>query len=121
MAASPCGNHLAREGRLARASALPAVLDRADTINDLPGMIKFKRQLGQAFKIAVWMRPHHKRNLRFATAYVGFVGMFILSVPAAATSFLVAVPRARDLLFSAKHLFGAPERCAFSTMSHATL
>jgi hypothetical protein len=36
-----------------------------DTINDLPGLIEFKRQLGQVVEIAVWMRATHKRNLRF--------------------------------------------------------
>jgi hypothetical protein len=42
-----------------------AVFDRAGAINDLPGLIKFKRYLGQAVEIAVWMRAHHKRYLRF--------------------------------------------------------
>jgi hypothetical protein len=44
---------------------LPAVLDRADAINNLSGLIEFKRYLGQAVKIAVWMRAHHERNLWF--------------------------------------------------------
>src|SRR5262249_25013822 len=42
---------------------IPAVLDCADAINDLPGLIEFKRQLCQVVEIAVWMRAHHKRNL----------------------------------------------------------
>jgi hypothetical protein len=42
-----------------------AVLDCADAINDLPAVIEFKRYLGQAVKIAVWMRAHHERNLWF--------------------------------------------------------
>jgi hypothetical protein len=42
-----------------------AGLDCADAINDLPAVIEFKRYLGQAVKIAVWMRAHHERNLWF--------------------------------------------------------
>src|SRR5262245_2862173 len=42
-----------------------AVLDRAGAINDLPGLIEFKRYLGQALEIAAWMRAHHERNLWF--------------------------------------------------------
>jgi hypothetical protein len=48
---------------------IPAVLDCADAINDLPGLIEFKRQLCQVVEIAVWMRAHHKLNLGFGEAY----------------------------------------------------
>jgi hypothetical protein len=44
---------------------IPAGLDCADAINNLPGLIEFKRYLGQVVEIAVWMRAHHKRNLWF--------------------------------------------------------
>jgi hypothetical protein len=44
---------------------IPARLNCADTINNLSGLIEFKRYLGQAVEIAVWMRTHHERNLRF--------------------------------------------------------
>ena len=44
---------------------IPAGLDCTDAINDLPGLIEFERQLGQAVEIAVWIRAHHERNLRF--------------------------------------------------------
>src|SRR2546430_8388200 len=44
---------------------IPAVLDCAGAINNLSGLIEFKRYLGQAVEIAVWMRAHHKRNLWF--------------------------------------------------------
>src|SRR5262249_21762356 len=44
---------------------IPAVLDCADTINNLSGLIEFKRQLGQVVEVAVWMRAHHERNLWF--------------------------------------------------------
>ena len=44
---------------------IPAVLDCADAINNLSGLIEFKRYLGQAVEIAVWMRAHHERNLWF--------------------------------------------------------
>jgi hypothetical protein len=43
----------------------PAVLDCADAINDLPGLIEFERQLSQTVEIAVRMRAHHERNLWF--------------------------------------------------------
>src|SRR5262249_4405584 len=44
---------------------IPAVLDRADTINNPSGLIEFKRYLGQAVEIAVWIGTHQKRNLWF--------------------------------------------------------
>jgi hypothetical protein len=44
---------------------IPAGLDCADAIDNLSGLIEFERQLGQVVKIAVGMRAHHKRNLRF--------------------------------------------------------
>jgi hypothetical protein len=44
---------------------IPAILDRADAINDLPGLIEFKIYLGQVVEIAVRMRPHYERNLWF--------------------------------------------------------
>ena len=44
---------------------IPAVLDCADAIDNLSGLIKFKRYLGQAVEIAVWMRAHQERNLWF--------------------------------------------------------
>ena len=48
---------------------IPAVLDCADTINNLSGLIKFKRYLGQAVEIAVWMGAHHEHNLWFGEPY----------------------------------------------------
>ena len=48
---------------------IPAVLDCADTINNLPGLIKFKRYLGQAVEIAVWIGAHHEHNLWFGEPY----------------------------------------------------
>ena len=48
---------------------IPAVIDCADTINNRPGLIKFKRYLGQAVEIAVWMGAHHEHNLRFGEPY----------------------------------------------------
>jgi hypothetical protein len=44
---------------------IPTVLDCADAINNLSGLIEFKRQLGQVVEVAVWTRAHHKRNLWF--------------------------------------------------------
>ena len=44
---------------------IPAVLDRADAINNISGLIEFKRYLGQAVEITVWMRAHYERNLWF--------------------------------------------------------
>jgi hypothetical protein len=44
---------------------ISVVLDCAGAINNLPGLIKFKRYLGEAVEIAVWIGAHHKRNLRF--------------------------------------------------------
>jgi len=35
---------------------IPAVLDRADTINNPSGLIEFKRYLGQVVEVAVWTR-----------------------------------------------------------------
>jgi hypothetical protein len=46
---------------------ISALLDCAGAINNLSGLIEFKRYLGQAVEIAVWMRAHHKRNLWFGT------------------------------------------------------
>jgi len=40
-----------------------AVLDSANAIDNFSGVIEFKRYLGQAVEIAVWMRAHHERNL----------------------------------------------------------
>jgi hypothetical protein len=51
---------------------IPTVLDSADAINDLPGLIKFKRQLGQVVEIAVWMRAHHERNLGLGKPYFDY-------------------------------------------------
>jgi hypothetical protein len=44
---------------------IPAVPDCADAINNLSGLIEFKRYLGQAVEIAAWMRAQHERNLWF--------------------------------------------------------
>src|SRR6516164_489110 len=44
---------------------IPVRLNCADAINNLSGLIAFKRYLGQTVEIAVWMRAHHKRNLWF--------------------------------------------------------
>jgi hypothetical protein len=44
---------------------IPIVFDCAGAINNLSRLIEFKRYLGQAVEIAVWMRAHHKRNLWF--------------------------------------------------------
>src|SRR5262245_7281885 len=44
---------------------ISAVLDRARAINNLSGLIEYERQLGQVAEIAIWMRQHHERNLRF--------------------------------------------------------
>jgi hypothetical protein len=44
---------------------IPAVPDCADAIDNLSGLIEFKRHLSQVAEIAVWMRTHHKRNLWF--------------------------------------------------------
>src|SRR5262249_50280426 len=48
---------------------IPACLDCADAINDLPAVIEFKRYLGQAVQIAVWIRAHDELNLRFGEPY----------------------------------------------------
>ena len=48
---------------------IPAGLDCADAINDLPGLVEFRRQLCQAVEIAVRMRAYHERNLRFGEPY----------------------------------------------------
>jgi hypothetical protein len=39
--------------------------DCTGAINNLSGLIEFKGQLGQVVEIAVWMRAHQERNLRF--------------------------------------------------------
>ncbi len=44
---------------------IPAIFDRANTINNSSGLIKFKRHLGQLAEIAVRIRAHDERNLRF--------------------------------------------------------
>jgi len=44
---------------------IPVVLDCGNAINNLSDLIEFKRDLGQAVEIAVWMCAHHERNLWF--------------------------------------------------------
>src|SRR5262245_4318561 len=44
---------------------ITSTLDRSDAIDNLSGVIEFKRYLGQAVEIAVRMRAHHERNLWF--------------------------------------------------------
>src|SRR5262249_52284893 len=50
---------------------IPAVLDDADAIDNLPGLIKFKRYFGQAVEIAVWIGAHREYNLCFGEPYLG--------------------------------------------------
>jgi hypothetical protein len=51
-----------------------AGLDCSGAIDNLSGLIEFKVYLNQAVKIAVWMRTHHKLNLRFGVILVvGFI------------------------------------------------
>jgi hypothetical protein len=44
---------------------IPALSDCAYAIDDRPGAIEFKRQLGQAVEITIRMRANHERNLGF--------------------------------------------------------
>src|SRR5262249_35066981 len=58
-----------------------ALLDYADTINNLPGLIKFKRYLGQAVEIAVWIGAHHEHNLWFGEPYFFSSEMLTCIIP----------------------------------------
>jgi hypothetical protein len=87
----------------------------ADTINNLSGLIEFKKYLGQMVEIAVWMRAHHERNLWFGES--DFNCRFHRACSSSRTSliqpfacFFVASTARSDLLFCAKHLFVAPDR-----------
>jgi hypothetical protein len=92
---------------------IPAVLDCAGAINNLSGLIEFKRYLGQAVEIAVWMRTHHERNLWFGEpdfgcrfhrtcSFASFSGTSLIHGSHASLSLGSPV---RDLLLRAKHLF----------------
>src|SRR5262245_2162668 len=44
---------------------IPVVFDGANAINNVANLVEFKRQLGQVTEIAVRIRAHHQRNLKF--------------------------------------------------------
>jgi hypothetical protein len=86
---------------------IQAVPDCADAIDNLSGLIEFKRHLGQVVEIAVWMGAHHKRNLWFGEPDLSC--RFHRACSFALTPLSRAAP-VRDLLLCAKHLFAAARK-----------
>src|SRR5262245_61240065 len=77
---------------------ISAAPDCTDAINDLSGLIEFKRYLGQAIEIAVWIRAYHKGNLWFRES--DFSCRFHRTADSVGCRFrfLVASPAVLDLL-----------------------
>jgi hypothetical protein len=95
-----------------------ASLNGIDAIDNLSGLIEFKRYFGQAVQIAVWMRTHHKCNLWFGEP--DFDGRSHRACSAAKLNqclchrSLVAFRAVRGLLLFAKDLFVAANTVAWA-------
>jgi hypothetical protein len=98
---------------------ISVVLDCAGAINNLPGLIKFKRYLGEAVEIAVWIGAHHERNLWFGKpdfscrfhrtcSFASFSGTSLIQESHASLS----LGSPRETCYSAPNICSSPpERC----------
>jgi len=91
---------------------IPGVLDCTGAIDNLSGLIEFKRQLGEVVEIAVWMRSDHKRDLWFREPDLNCrchrtARLRNYSISDLCHRSLVGFRPVQDLLLCAKHLFVA--------------